>query len=277
MKRILVNPRDPKIKIDGEYKPIDARFEETGESVLYKTNINVDKYSTEFAVQLGFGDILHGRTDSEHSFFMFEYTATSPQLQLDSHGHNIAFGYGMRVGIVVKDSSISGSVNLSQLAAQAEIKSAETICSADFYSIDTSIFQTLNLLLPSEQPFDASYITNIGSAVALIAETMIKNPGTEKLLPQYVVEIPTSEQLTYITGLSASYALHGMTHSKSFDSEVSRLNDKLGSGNKDYFYDRVELLASTSIYDNIMDSNYSSTPSSSQVTQAKSIYNLWPE
>jgi hypothetical protein len=274
VKRILVNPRDPKIKKDGQYIAIDTQFIEAQSPVLLKTNMNVNQYSTKFAVELGFEDILSGKTDSNHSFFMFEYTATSPQLQLHND-INVAFGYGMRIGIVVNNSSFTGAVNLSDLAAQTEIKKATATCTAFFYCLDPGIVDTLSLLLPTGADFNTSYIANIGSAVALIAESMIGATG--ELLPQYIVEIPTPDQLDYITGLSASYALHGMTKSKSFASEVSRLSDKLAAGSTQYYYDRVELLASASIYNGIMNGSYTEKPDSGQVADADDIYNLWPE
>ena len=161
MKRILLDPKDPKLyKENGEHVPLEITPISTGSNdILLKTNVNVSQFSTKFAASLGFSDLVSGRMDSKHSFFLFEYAATSPQLQnstTDGQNVNVAFGYSMRIGIVVKNDTISGNVNLSSLAAQATIKSAETLCQTQFYKIDRSILGDLGKQFDGMKSFDAN-------------------------------------------------------------------------------------------------------------------------
>lgn len=282
MKKILLNPLDPKIhKQNGEVRSIKTKsLSRSNFDSDVITNVEVSQLAVSMAAQLDFGGLFSGKAEADYSFFLFEYYGIDPQLKLDSDGNNVALGYAMRIGIAVEKGSVKGNVSLSSLAAQATISGAKATCSAKFYGVDSSIFGELSSLLPNNATFDAEYVSKVGQGIGVIAESVAKGSGVnvEDQLPLYAVDIPSDNDFIYLQSVSTSFALKQITEGRSYNDAIQRKDQKVKDHKQDYYWALVNDATASIIYNVIMNGDLNSSPNKDQKNKAKAIYDkCWPK
>ena len=282
MKKILLNPLDPKIhKQNGEVRSVKTEsLSRSNFDLDVITNVEVSQMSVSMAVQLDFGGLFSGKAEADYSFFLFEYYGIDPQLRLDSDGNNVALGYAMRIGISVEKGSVKGNVSLSGLAAQATISGASAVCSAKFYGVDSNIFGKLTSLLPNNATFDAEYVAKVGQGIGIIAESVARGSGVnvEDQLPLYAVDIPSDNAFTYLQSVSTSFALKQITEGRSYTDAIQRKDKKVKGNNHDYYWELVNDAVACVVYKVIMNGDLTSNPNKDQKNKAKAIYDkCWPK